>query len=126
MLEDDIFGQWLDTEAERVLIRLKNNEPITQDDKLIIVIKGQTNHIRHLDVDLRQEMIALRQDMDRRFEQVDKRIEQVDKRFEQIDKRFESNNEEIKQLYRAINAQTWKMISAVGLIVLLGKLIERF
>jgi len=29
-------------------------------------------------------------------------------------------------LYWAINTQTWKMIGAVGLIVLLGKLIERF
>nr|VFK63925.1 MAG: hypothetical protein BECKUNK1418G_GA0071005_103929 [Candidatus Kentron sp. UNK]VFK70756.1 MAG: hypothetical protein BECKUNK1418H_GA0071006_103729 [Candidatus Kentron sp. UNK] len=147
MLENDIFEQWLAAEAERVLTKLKNSEIITHDDKLIIVLKGQTNHFQHLDVELRQEMVALRQDMDRRFEQVqerfermdkrfeefdkrfervDKRFEQVDKRFEQVDRRFEAMTDEIKRLYRAINAQTWKIISAVGLIVLLGKLIENF
>nr|VFK23006.1 MAG: hypothetical protein BECKLPF1236A_GA0070988_103653 [Candidatus Kentron sp. LPFa]VFK35569.1 MAG: hypothetical protein BECKLPF1236C_GA0070990_103933 [Candidatus Kentron sp. LPFa] len=133
MLENDIFEQWLAAEAERVLAKRKNSEIITHDDKSIIVLKGQTNHFQHLDVELRQEMVALRQDMDRRFEQVQERFEQVDKRFEQfnkrfeqVDVRFEAMTDEIKRLYRAINAQTWKMISAVGLIVLLGKLIENF
>nr|VFK40583.1 MAG: hypothetical protein BECKSD772F_GA0070984_10633 [Candidatus Kentron sp. SD]VFK45646.1 MAG: hypothetical protein BECKSD772E_GA0070983_10583 [Candidatus Kentron sp. SD] len=153
MLENDIFEQWLNTEGDRVLAKLRNSESITQDDKLIILLKGQMNHIQHLDVDLRQgmialgqdmdrrdvdlrqEMIALRQDMDRRDvdlrqemitlrQDMDRRFEQVDRRFEQSDRRFESINEEIRQVYRAINAQTWKMIGAVGAIVLLGRLIE--
>nr|VFK15873.1 MAG: hypothetical protein BECKLPF1236B_GA0070989_10852 [Candidatus Kentron sp. LPFa] len=67
MLENDIFEQWLAAEAERVLAKLKNSEIITHDDKLIIVLKGQTNHFQHLDVELRQEMVALRRDMDRRW-----------------------------------------------------------
>nr|VFK35005.1 MAG: hypothetical protein BECKMB1821I_GA0114274_10954 [Candidatus Kentron sp. MB]VFK77152.1 MAG: hypothetical protein BECKMB1821H_GA0114242_11044 [Candidatus Kentron sp. MB] len=117
MLENDIFGQWLDTEAERVLGKLHSEQSLTLDDKLILILKGQENHFRHLDVELRQEMIALREDMDRRFEQ-------VDKRFEKMDKRFEAISNEIKQIYQAINTQTWKMIGAIGLIVLLGKLIE--
>jgi len=29
-------------------------------------------------------------------------------------------------MYQAINNQTWKMIGAVGFIVLLGRLIENF
>nr|VFK20563.1 MAG: hypothetical protein BECKLPF1236B_GA0070989_12161 [Candidatus Kentron sp. LPFa] len=112
MLENDIFEEWLQDEAKRVLAKLKDNQLLTQDDKLIIVLKGQINHFHHLDVELRGEMRTLRQDMDRRFEQVDRR--------------FEAVTDEIKQLYRAINAQTWKMIGAVGLIVLLGRLIESF
>ncbi len=138
MLENDIFNEWLNAEADRVLTKLKGNELLTQDDKLIIVLEGQMNHFQHLDVELRQEMVTLRTDMDRRFEQVykrfeqvdkhfeqvDKRFEQVDKRFEQFDKRFEVITDEIKQLYRTVNAQTWKMIGAVGVIVLLARLIE--
>nr|VFK11401.1 MAG: hypothetical protein BECKLPF1236A_GA0070988_100542 [Candidatus Kentron sp. LPFa]VFK27582.1 MAG: hypothetical protein BECKLPF1236C_GA0070990_100492 [Candidatus Kentron sp. LPFa] len=112
MLENDIFEEWLQDEAKRVLAKLKDNQILTQDDKLIIVLKGQINHFHHLDVELRGEMRTLRQDMDRCFEQVDRR--------------FEAVTDEIKQLYRAINAQTWKMIGAVGLIVLLGRLIESF
>nr|VFK18026.1 MAG: hypothetical protein BECKLFY1418C_GA0070996_10384 [Candidatus Kentron sp. LFY] len=131
MLENDIFNEWLNAEADRVLTKLKGNELLTQDDKLIIVLEGQMNHFQHLDVELRQEMVTLRTDMDRRFEQVYKRFEQVykrfeqfDKRFEQFDKRFEVITDEIEQLYRTVNAQTWKMIGAVGVIVLLARLIE--
>nr|VFK38505.1 MAG: hypothetical protein BECKSD772F_GA0070984_102511 [Candidatus Kentron sp. SD]VFK44824.1 MAG: hypothetical protein BECKSD772E_GA0070983_104410 [Candidatus Kentron sp. SD] len=98
MLENDIFEQWLHDEAKRVLAKRKDNQLLTQDDKLVIVLKGQMNHFHHPDVELRGEIRTLRQDMDRRFEAV---------------------TDEIKQLYRAINAQTWKMIGAVGLIVLL-------
>nr|VFK40102.1 MAG: hypothetical protein BECKTC1821E_GA0114239_100674 [Candidatus Kentron sp. TC] len=159
MLENDIFEQWLSDEAGRVLARLKNNEPLSQDDKLIIVLKGQMNHFHHLDVELRQETLALRQDtgqrfeiitseintlrqdMDRRFEVITSEInalrQDMDRRFEVIasgintlrqdmDRRFETVTDEVKQLYRTINAQTWKMISAVGLIMLLGRVIENF
>nr|VFK11909.1 MAG: hypothetical protein BECKLPF1236B_GA0070989_102713 [Candidatus Kentron sp. LPFa] len=163
MLENDIFEQWLSEEANRVLVKLKNNELLSQDDKLIIVLKGQMNHFHHLDVELRQDMLALRQDMDGRFsalrqdmdgrfsalrQDMDGRFnalrQGMDGRFEVIsgevnalrqdmDRRFETVTDEIKQLhgeikqiYRAINTQTWKMIGAIGLIVLLGRLIENF
>ena len=89
MLEDDIFKQWLDDEASRVLAKLKTEVPLDQDDKLIIVIKGQMNHLHHLDVELRQEMKALRKDMDRRFEQMDRRFEQMDSRFDAMGQRME-------------------------------------
>ena len=60
---------------------------------MILMLKAQTNHFTHLDIDLRSEMRALREDMDKRFEQMQvetaKRFEQVDKRFEQVDKRFD-------------------------------------
>nr|VFK62799.1 MAG: hypothetical protein BECKTC1821F_GA0114240_108014 [Candidatus Kentron sp. TC] len=142
-----------------MLARLKNNEPLSQDDKLIIVLKGQMNHFHHLDVELRQETLALRQDTGQRFEIITSEIntlrqdterrfevitseintlrQDMDRRFEVIasgintlrqdmDRRFETVTDEVKQLYRTINAQTWKMISAVGLIMLLGRVIENF
>nr|VFK37945.1 MAG: hypothetical protein BECKTC1821E_GA0114239_1001160 [Candidatus Kentron sp. TC] len=126
MLENDLFEQWLADEAARVLAKLKNNEPLTQDDKLIIVLKGQMNHFHHLDVELRQEILTLRQDMDRRFEEVNKRFDDANKRFDAIAGEIKQINEEIKRMYQAINGQTWKMIGAVGVIVLLGKVIENF
>lgn len=46
----------------------------------------------------------------------------MDKRFEQVGKRFEQTQEELKKLYLAINSQTWKMIGAIGLIVVLARL----
>nr|VFK20569.1 MAG: hypothetical protein BECKLPF1236B_GA0070989_12163 [Candidatus Kentron sp. LPFa] len=119
MLENDIFEEWLQDEAKRVLAKLKDNQLLTQDDKLVIVLKGQINHFHHLDVELRGEMRTLRQDMNNLRQDMNAMRQDMDRRFEAV-------TDEIKQLYRAINAQTWKMIGAVGLIVLLGRLIESF
>lgn len=155
MLENDILEQWLSDEAQRVLARLKADEPLTQDDKLIIVLKGQMNHFHHLDVELRQEVARVRTDLHEEIVQVrtdlhqeiahvhadlhreitrlrtdtDRRFEKMDQRFEKVDERFEQlradMNRRLEQLYQTVNTQTWKMIGAVGLIVVLGKLIEQ-
>ena len=89
----------------------------------------------------REDMLILRKDSDLQFkearEETQKQFkearEETRKRFDENQKRFdaltsESRNiqEEIKKIYITINGQTWKMVSAVGLIVLLGKLIETF
>ena len=107
-------------------------------------LRNEMIELRH-DMDRRFEQVdkrfeqvdkrfeEMRADMDKRFEQVDKRFEQVDKRFEQVDKRFEEmrrdsdkrfeqTQEELKKIYQAINGQTWKMIGAIGLIIILGRL----
>ncbi len=129
MFDDKFFDQWLDNQSQRVMQKVADGHGIQPEEMMILMLKAQTNHFAHLDQDLRNEMIELRQDMDKRFEQVekrfeemDKRFEQVDKRFEQVDMRFEQTQEELKKIYQAINAQTWKMIGAIGLIVILGRL----
>ena len=140
MFDDKFFEQWLDAQSQRVMQKVADGGGIASEEMMILMLKAQTNHFAHLDSDLRNEMILLRRDMDkrfeqvdkrfeemradmdRRFEQVDKRFEQVDKRFEQVDKRFEQMQEELKKMYQAINTQTWKMIGAIGLIVILARL----
>jgi uncharacterized protein YhaN len=100
MFDDKFFDDWLDSQAQKVMEKVASGEGIAPEQMMILMLKAQTNHFAHLDVELRNEMIdlrkemheeltGLRKDMDKRFEQVDKRFEQVDKRFEQVDKRFE-------------------------------------
>jgi len=111
MFDDKFFDDWLDGQAQKVMEKVASGEGIAPEQMMILMLKAQTNHFAHLDVDLRSdmqnldsrlssemrkmnerlsgEMRELREDMDKRFEQVDKRFEQVDKRFEQVDKRFE-------------------------------------
>ena len=93
MFDDKFFDDWLDTQAQKVMSLVVEGESISPDQMMILMLKVQTNHFAHLDVDLRNEMKLLREDMDKRFEQVDKRFEQMHietaKRFEQVDKRFE-------------------------------------
>ena len=86
MFDDKFFDDWLNSQAQKVMEQVAGGQNITSDQMMILMLKAQTNHFAHLDVDLRTEMRALHEDMDRRFEQM--QIETV-KRFEQVDKRFE-------------------------------------
>jgi len=93
MFDDKFFDDWLDSQAQKVMEQVASGQGISSDQMMILMLKAQTNHFVHLDIDLRSEMKALREDMDKRFEQVDKRFEQMQvetaKRFEQVDKRFD-------------------------------------
>jgi DNA repair exonuclease SbcCD ATPase subunit len=111
MFDDKFFDDWLDGQAQKVMEKVASGEGIAPEQMMILMLKAQTNHFAHLDVDLRSdmqnldarlssemlkmnerlssEMRELREDMDKRFEQVDKRFEQVDKRFEQLTSRID-------------------------------------
>ena len=117
-----------------------SGEGIAPEQMMILMLKAQTNHFAHLDVDLRSdmqnldsrlssemqkmnerlsgEMRELREDMDKRFEQVDKRFEQMHtetaKRFEQVDKRFEQRTSRIDHFMIWSFATT---ISVGGIII---------
>ena len=121
MFDDSFFDQWLETQSQRVMQKVTDGHGIQHEEMMILMLKAQTNHFAHLDQDLRNEMIELRKDMDKRFEQVDKRFEEMRK---DMDRRFEQTQEELKKLYQAINTQTWKMIGAIGLIVVLARLAD--
>ena len=89
MFDNKIFEDWLDKESNKAMQKIISGQTTTSNEMMILVLKAQTNHIEHMEQDLRGEMISLRKDMDKRFEQVDRRFEQVDRRFEQVDRRFE-------------------------------------
>jgi ElaB/YqjD/DUF883 family membrane-anchored ribosome-binding protein len=120
--------------------KVASGEGIAPEQMMILMLKAQTNHFAHLDVDLRSdmqnldsrlssemqkmnerlsgEMRELREDMDKRFEQVDKRFEQMHtetaKRFEQVDKRFEQRTSRIDHFMIWSFATT---ISVGGIII---------
>ena len=93
MFDDKFFDDWLDRQAQKVMEKVASGEGIAPEQMMILMLKAQTNHFAHLDVDLRNEMKMLREDMDKRFEQMHtettKRFEQVDKRFEQLTSRID-------------------------------------
>ena len=82
MFDDKFFDDWLDSQAQKVMEQVASGQGISPEQMMILMLKAQTNHFVHLDVDLRTEMKALREDMDKRFEQVDKRFEQLTSRID--------------------------------------------
>ncbi len=142
MFDNKVFDDWLDAQAQKAMNQIGNSEAISPEQMTILVLKGQTNHFHHLDIELREdmksmnerlsgEMRALREDMDKRFEQMDKRFEQMQqetaKRFEQVDKRFEQVDKRFEQLTSRIDHfMIWSFattISVGGMIVAAIKLL---
>ena len=93
MFDDKFFDNWLDTQSQKVMEQVASGQSISPDQMMILMLKAQTNHFSHLDIDLRNEMRLLREDLDKRFEQVDKRFEQMQvetaKRFDQLTSRMD-------------------------------------
>ena len=144
-MEQGVFESWLDEEMKIVMNHMKKNEPLTQDDKLAILIKGLSNHITHLDIEIKEDIKLAREESENRFNLIREEFNHLRKdtkeelkslridmnnRFEKVtyemNNRFEKVTDEMKKLYTTVNTQTWRMIGTVGLIVLLGKLIESF
>ena len=84
--ENKAFVAWLDEQAQLAMNKVTSGKGLVSQEIMILVLKAQTNHVAHVEQDLRKDMFELREDMNKRFEQVDARLEQVDKRFEQVDK----------------------------------------
>ena len=77
MFDDDFFIKWLDEEANKSMLKLNKQLQLSSNEMMVLMLKAQTNHIDHLETDLRGELVTLRKDMDKRFEQVDKRLEHL-------------------------------------------------
>ena len=91
--------------------KVTSGEGLEPTDMMVLVLKIQTNHVAHMEQDLRQEMVDLRQemkdsreDMNRRLDQVDKHLEQVDKHLEQVDKRLDQVDARFEQVDKNMNA----------------------
>ena len=87
MFDDKFFDNWLDTQAQKVMEQVASGQSISSDQMMILMLKAQTNHFAHLDIDLRSEMHALREDMDKRFEQMQA---ESNKRFEALTSRIDN------------------------------------
>jgi uncharacterized protein (DUF3084 family) len=63
MFNDKIFDEWLDKKAYQIIEALGEGKALSSEEMMILVLKAQTNHFNHLDVDLREDMKLIREDM---------------------------------------------------------------
>lgn len=112
MFDNEFFEKWLDNKSVEVISKIDERK-LNPEEMIILVLKAQSNHFHHLDIEFRTEMSNMRKDMDKRFEQVDKRFEQVDKRFEQVEQRFEQMN---KLFDRSFSFMKWQTVISFGMM----------
>ena len=117
MFDDEFFEKWLDKHAEAAREKIVNQEILSQNDMLVLVLKAQTNHIHHLSASLHKEIVDLGKDIDRRFERVDKRFEESDRRFEQM-------QQQNQQQFQLTIARTDSLMKwSIGTTLIVGGLI---
>jgi hypothetical protein len=87
MFQDNIFDKWLDTKTQEIIKNMGDGKPLSSEEMMVLVLKAQTNHFNHLDIELRDDMRTLREDLTNDMKTL---RQDMDKRFEQVDKRFES------------------------------------
>jgi len=98
MFQDNIFDDWLDTKARQIITDIGNGKALSSEEMMVLVLKAQTNHFNHLDIELREDMKTLREDLTRDMKTLREDIAHdmknlrtdMDKRFEQVDRRFDA------------------------------------
>jgi len=126
MFNNEIFDKWLDKETDKVIEKLADNGKLESEDKLILMLKAQTNHFYHLDKEIRGEIELFKKESKRYWEENEKRWEENGKRWEQNEKRWEENQKEFKRIYETIQTQTWKIIGTIGAFIAISQLIGSY
>ncbi len=70
MFTQSAYSTWLDNRAGQILEKVSNQETITNEETLVLILKAQNDQLRQL-----------AEAMEARFEQVDKRFEQLSNNF---------------------------------------------
>ena len=94
-MEDQFLNEWLESQYQQASKRVQQGQH-KHEDLTIIMLKHQTNHITHLETDLRSEIKDMRREMKDLWSEI------------------KDMRREMKELGSAINSQTWKMITALG------------
>jgi hypothetical protein len=74
VFDNFVFDSWLTKKSDDILSKV-DREKISTEEMLVLILKAQTNHFHHMDVEFRQEFkriderfIALENRMDQKFD----------------------------------------------------------
>lgn len=105
MFNNEIFDSWLNKKADDILSKV-DREVISTEEMIILVLKAQTNHFHHADIDMKKGLATL-----------DYKIEKIDQKFE---KRFSDLDHKIDNRFMWMIGITIAMSGGIYLKLLLG------
>lgn len=119
VFNNEIFDSWLDKKSDEILSKV-DRETITTEEMIVLVLKAQTNHFHHMDVDMREQF----KEVNNRIGSVENRIDllesKFEKRFEKIDQRFEKMDQKIDNRFMWMIGITIAMSGGIYLKLFLG------
>ena len=54
VFDNQVFDSWLNKKSDEILSKVDQDKISTQE-MLILILKGQTNHFQHMDIEFRNE-----------------------------------------------------------------------
>ncbi len=108
VFDDQVFDSWLTKKSDEILSKV-DREKITTEEMLVLILKAQTNHFHHMDVEFRQE-----------FKKIDERFDKMELNFQKltsdVDKRFEKFASNVDNRFDKVwNYQKWQIGLIIGL-----------
>lgn len=111
---EKFLDDWLEQEYQAAIERLRNKQH-KHEDLTIIMLKHQTNHMNHLEKDLRGDIVGLHSQLGTEISNLRSEITNVrtelSTEIRRLDERITASNQELGD---KINGQTWKMIMSLG------------
>jgi hypothetical protein len=116
VFDNEIFDSWLTKKSDEILSKV-DREAISTEEMLILILKAQTNHFYHMDIEFREEF----KKVDLRFEKMESEFNEdfrkIDDQFHKInsniDTRFEKVYTDFQLEFKKVDEQLDKMNSKI-------------
>ena len=118
-MQDAILNELLDNKYAEARDRFAEGQH-SHEDLTIIMLKHQTNHIAHLDQDVRSGIKDVKDSLDKKIEDVKDSLEV---KIGTLDKKIEDVK---NSLHKSIYTLTWRMMLAMGLMTSVFTFIVKF
>lgn len=84
VFNNQIFENWLDKKSDEILSKV-DRQKITTEEMIVLILKAQTNHFDHMDLEIKSELQNVDQKIEKTNNDLGSRIYIIDKK---IDSRF--------------------------------------
>ena len=98
------FDSWLNKKSDDILSKV-DREMITTEEMIILVLKAQTNHFYHTDIDLKKGLSGVDHKIESTSANLEEKIKNLDqldykteKRFERVENQIDSLKSDFKRL----------------------------
>ncbi len=67
VFDNQVFDTWLNNKSQEILSKV-DRERITTEEMLVLILKAQTNHFHHMDLEFRSDFRKIEQRFDKVWE----------------------------------------------------------
>ncbi|MDC9714800.1 MAG: hypothetical protein PSN36_03110 [Gammaproteobacteria bacterium] len=119
---DDILIEMITPKVEEIEQRFSKGKGLSQDDINTLLLKSQYNHTNHLDLKLNEVTNSVTA-LEGKFTALESKF---DKKFIELEGKFTLLAEQVEHsIQKALNKNLYMLVGAMGVFLILSKLIDK-